>query len=127
MSTATTSYRWAIGVSMAMFVAALPVPWTGMWTAAQARASEPQAAQPPASQTAAPNASKGKRGFETRDWYKVKTVGAPAMSPDGKYVAVQVTSVVEAKNVRMNEIWLVSTAPNGGEPVRFSAPGFDST
>ena len=67
-----------------------------------------------------------KRAFETRDWYKVKTVGAPAMSPDGKYVAVQVTSVIEAKNTRINEIWVVGTAP-GSDPMRFSAPGFDST
>src|SRR5262245_30026439 len=67
-----------------------------------------------------------KRAFETKDWYKVKTVGSPTMSPDGKFVAVQVTSVIEAKNTRVNEIWVVSTAP-GAEPMRFSAPGFDST
>src|SRR5688572_7954541 len=67
-----------------------------------------------------------KRAFETRDWYKVKTVGAPAMSPDGRFVAVQVTSVIEAKNMRINEIWVVGTAP-GSEPMRVSAPGFDST
>jgi len=67
-----------------------------------------------------------KRAFETRDWYKVKTVGSPSMSPDGKYVAVQVTSVIEAKNQRINEIWVVATAP-GSEPMRLSAPGFDST
>ena len=97
-----------MGISMAIFVAVVPVPWSGM------------------AQTAAP-APQSRRAFETRDWYKVKTVGSPAMSPDGKYVAMQVTSVLEAKNARVNEIWLVSTAPNGGEPVRFSAPGFDST
>jgi dipeptidyl aminopeptidase/acylaminoacyl peptidase len=72
-------------------------------------------------------AQSAKRAFETRDWYRVKTVGSPALTPDGKYVAVQVTSVVEAKNTRVNEIWVVPTAPGGGEPVRFSAPGFDST
>jgi dipeptidyl aminopeptidase/acylaminoacyl peptidase len=109
---------------MAMFVAALPVPWTGMWSDAQASAVRQQAA-PAAAPTA--SAPQTRRAFETKDWYKVKTVGAPSMSPDGKYVAFQVTSVLEAKNTRMNEIWVVSTAPNGGDPVRFSAPGFDST
>ncbi|MGA2261833.1 MAG: hypothetical protein ABSH28_10385 [Acidobacteriota bacterium] len=71
-------------------------------------------------------AATAKRAFETRDWYRVKTVASPAMSPDGKYVAVQVTSVLEAANKRVNEIWVVSTAP-GGDPVRFTAPGVDST
>jgi dipeptidyl aminopeptidase/acylaminoacyl peptidase len=121
MTTATSNYRWAIGLSVAMCVAALPVPWVGMWRDAQA--------QSPSAQTAAPAspASQTRRAFETKDWYKVKTVGSPSMSPDGKYVAFQVTTVLEAKNTRMNEIWVVSTTANGGEPVRFSAPGFDST
>jgi dipeptidyl aminopeptidase/acylaminoacyl peptidase len=114
MKTATNS-RWAIGLSTAIFVAALPVPWATLWSATQA----------PAAQTAAAPASR--RAFETRDWYKVKTVGSPSMSADGKHVAFQVTSVLEAKNQRVNEIWVVSTAPAGGDPVRFSAPGFDST
>ena len=72
-------------------------------------------------------AATAKRAFETRDWYRVKTVASPSMSPDGKYVAVQVTSVLEAANKRVNEIWVVSTAPGGGDPVRFTAPGVDST
>jgi dipeptidyl aminopeptidase/acylaminoacyl peptidase len=65
------------------------------------------------------------RAFEPQDWYKVKTLGSPAMSPDGKHVAVQVTTVVEAENKRLREIWVVPTA--GGDPVRFSAPGIDSS
>ncbi|HET6196834.1 MAG TPA: hypothetical protein VFE12_13810, partial [Acetobacteraceae bacterium] len=68
-----------------------------------------------------------RRAFTPGDWYSVKTLSAPVMSPDGKYVAVQVTNVIEAKNTRMNEIWVASTAPGAGEPQRFTAPGFDST
>jgi len=68
-----------------------------------------------------------KRAFTPGDWYQVKTLSAPVMSPDGKYVAVQVTNVIEAKNARMNEIWVAQTTPGGGDPQRFSAPGFDST
>jgi hypothetical protein len=37
------------------------------------------------------------RAFEPQDWYKVKALASPAMSPDGKHVAVQVTTVVEAE------------------------------
>ena len=129
MHTVTSSiHRWAIGVSVAIFVAAVPVQWTGRWSAAQASAfGQPEVQQAPAQATSPAPVPKAKRAFETRDWYKLKTVGSPAMSPDGKYVALQVTSVLEAKNARVNEIWVVSTAPNGGDPVRFSAPGFDST
>ena len=96
--------RWSVALLFAALVAGAAIPIAG--------------------QSASPGA---KRAFETRDWYKVKTVGSPAMSPDGKYVAVQVTSVIEAKNTRINEIWVVDTASGGGEPMRFSAPGFDST
>jgi dipeptidyl aminopeptidase/acylaminoacyl peptidase len=67
------------------------------------------------------------RAFTPGDWYRVKTLSNSVMSADGKYVAVQVTNVVEAKNARVNEIWVASTAPGAGEPQRFSAPGFDST
>ncbi|HEX5068566.1 MAG TPA: prolyl oligopeptidase family serine peptidase [Vicinamibacterales bacterium] len=68
-----------------------------------------------------------RRAFTPGDWYRVKTLSNSVMSPDGKYVAVQVTNVIEAKNTRVNEIWVASTAPGAGEPQRFSAPGFDST
>jgi dipeptidyl aminopeptidase/acylaminoacyl peptidase len=65
------------------------------------------------------------RAFEPQDWYKVRTLGSPAMSPDGNHVAVQVTTVVESENKRLREIWVVPTV--GGDPVRFSAPGIDSS
>lgn len=65
------------------------------------------------------------RAFEPKDWYRVKTLASPAMSPDGTRIAVQVTNVVEAENKRVREIWVVPT--DGGEPVRFSAPGIDSS
>jgi dipeptidyl aminopeptidase/acylaminoacyl peptidase len=65
------------------------------------------------------------RAFEPRDWYRLKTLSSPVLSPDGRYAAVQVQTVVEAENKRVNEIWVVAT--DGGEPVRFSSPGVDST
>ena len=82
---------WTIGVPLVVLVASLPAPWSAQ-TSAQSAAQT--AAPAPAASTEA------RRAFDTKDWYKVKTVGAPAMSPDGKYVAVQVTSVNEAKNSR---------------------------
>ena len=117
MNDVRPSSRRATVVAVAILIATALAPWGR----AQTPSAAPQAAAPPA---ATPGA---KRAFEPADWYKLKTITAPAMSPDGKYVAVQVTSVVEAKNARMSEIWVVATAPDGGTPVRFSAPGFDST
>ena len=116
MNDVRPSSRRATVVAVAILIATALAPWGR----AQTPSAAPQAAAPPA-------ATAAKRAFEPADWYKLKTVAAPAMSPDGKYVAVQVTSVVEAKNARMSEIWVVATAPDGGAPVRFSAPGFDST
>ena len=117
MNDVRPSSRRATVVAVAILIATALAPWGR----AQTPSAAPQAAAPPA---ATPGA---KRAFEPADWYKLKTVTAPAMSPDGKYVAVQVTSVLEGKNARMSEIWVVATAPDGGAPVRFSAPGFDST
>ena len=65
------------------------------------------------------------RAFQPNDWHKVTTLSSPAMSPDGSKVAFVVTTVVEADNKRHSEVWVVHTA--GGEPVRYTAPGYEST
>jgi dipeptidyl aminopeptidase/acylaminoacyl peptidase len=64
------------------------------------------------------------RAFTPNDWYRVTTVSAPAVSPDGKQVAVTVTTVRSAENKRHSEIWLVAAA--GGDPVRLTSPGVES-
>jgi len=40
------------------------------------------------------------RAFTPADWYRVTTVSAPAVSPDGRLVAFTVTTVKEADNKR---------------------------
>jgi dipeptidyl aminopeptidase/acylaminoacyl peptidase len=65
------------------------------------------------------------RAFTPADWYRLTTVGSPAMSPDGRQVAFTVTTVKEAENARHTEVWVVPT--NGGEPVRYTSPGVSST
>lgn len=65
------------------------------------------------------------RAFQPADWHRVTTLSAPAISPDGSRVAFVVTTVVEAENRRHSEVWVVPTA--GGEPVRYTAPGYEST
>jgi WD40-like Beta Propeller Repeat len=69
--------------------------------------------------------SSAPRAFTPADWYKVTTLSAPAMSPDGKLVAFTVTTVVERENKRHSEVWAVPTA--GGDAVRYTSPGYESS
>ena len=69
--------------------------------------------------------AEAQRAFTAADWYKVTTLGGPAVSPDGKVVAVTVTTVVEKENKRHQEVWVVPTA--GGDPVRYTSPGYESS
>jgi len=74
----------------------------------------------------------GKRAFTPADWYRVTTVGAPAISPDGRLVAFTVTTVNEAENKRHSEVWAV---PTGGactertecDPIRYTSPSTESS
>ena len=65
------------------------------------------------------------RAFTPGDWYKVTTLSAPAISPDGKLVAFTVTRVVERENKRHSEVWAVPTT--GGDAVRYTSPGYESS
>src|SRR5437868_8596424 len=66
-----------------------------------------------------------RHAFRLADWYRVTTVGAPAMSSDGKRVAFTVTTVREAENKRHSEVWVAST--RGGEPARYTSPSTESS
>ena len=65
------------------------------------------------------------RAFTPNDWYRLTSVSAPALSPDGKQVAFTVTTAVAAENKRHSEIWLVAAA--GGDPQRLTSPGVESS
>ena len=47
------------------------------------------------------------RPLAIEDYYRVKTVGNPDISPDGKWVAFTVSTRVEATNDNASEVWLV--------------------
>jgi len=49
------------------------------------------------------------RALTVEDFYRVRTVGAPVLSPDGRWVAYSVTARVEETNIDPGEIWLAST------------------
>ena len=67
----------------------------------------------------------GPRAMTLSDWYRIANVSAPAISPDGKRVAMTVTTARESENRRHSEIWVVNTA--GGEPQRWTSPSTESS
>ncbi len=68
--------------------------------------------------------SQGK-AFTPNDWYRLTTLGAPAVSPDGSRIAFTVTTVNVTDNKRHTEIWLASSS--GGDPMRLTSPSVEST
>ncbi len=67
-----------------------------------------------------------RRALELKDYYRVESVGGPAMSPDGKLVAFVRTYIVEAENRRNSEIWLTSS-DGSSEPKRITDPSISSS
>jgi dipeptidyl aminopeptidase/acylaminoacyl peptidase len=65
------------------------------------------------------------RAFEPEDWYRLNNLSAPAMSPDGNYVAFTVMTIDEEENRRHREVWMVETG--GGEARRLTSPGTESS
>ncbi|MEX2153123.1 MAG: S9 family peptidase [Gemmatimonadaceae bacterium] len=70
-------------------------------------------------------AQQPKRAFALADWYKLTSLSAPAMSPDGSRIAFQVQTVNEKDNKYHREVWVVPTA--GGQPQRFTSPSTESS
>ena len=67
-----------------------------------------------------------RRGLELEDYYRLKGVGSPALSPDGSRVAYVVTTVLEDENRRHSEIWLAS-ADGSDEPFRVTSPSYSAS
>src|SRR5262245_42979523 len=62
----------------------------------------------PAAPASSPPTSSGpKRAFELADVYRVKQVGSPALSPDGRRVAFQVRRTDLVADEAWCEIWLM--------------------
>ena len=84
---------------------------------------------------ASASAQQTRRAFEPRDWYRLTTLSAPALSPDGSRIAFTVQTVNEKENRYHREVWVVSAAgcPSGRaaapgcEPQRFTSPGTESS
>jgi tricorn protease-like protein len=70
-------------------------------------------------------AEKG-RALELKDYYRLESIGTPAISPDGRWVAFVRTYIVEAENRRPSEIWLV-TSDASTAPKRLTDPAASSS
>jgi dipeptidyl aminopeptidase/acylaminoacyl peptidase len=64
--------------------------------------------------------STARRPFAPTDVYRIVTVAAPSVSPDGRRVAFTVTRVDEQGNRRRTEVWTAPLA--GAPPTRLSWP-----
>ena len=78
-------------------------------------ASTPSYAQTPA-----------KRGVRVGDLYRLKTVGAPAISPDGQWIAYTVTTADSAKDKSNTDVWMTSW--DGAQTIQLtSSPDAETT
>ena len=78
----------------------------------------------PASPQAATTASRGLRALTVEDYYRLKDVGSPRISPDGAWVAYTVSAPVEETNESTTETWVVR-ADGAGAPERVTRGGED--
>src|SRR5438034_5186103 len=84
-------------------------------------------------QTPAPALSSGKHPFTFEDMMKLKRVGAPVPSPDGKWVVFDCEDVDLEANREISQLWIVpaqggesrrlNPSPNHEERPRFSSDG----
>src|SRR5437867_5211270 len=66
------------------------------------------------------------RPLALEDYYRVVSLQAPAMSPDGRWVAFIKTTIVEAENRRQNGLWIVA-ADGTGTPRRLGDPALTAS
>src|SRR5215831_7106777 len=78
------------------------LPWIAISIAAAAMVTTPRRADA--------------RPLVPEDYYRLVTVQAPAISPDGRTIALIRSSIVEAENRRQSELWIV--APVGSSAAR---------
>ncbi|MCI0437060.1 MAG: S9 family peptidase [Gemmatimonadetes bacterium] len=72
----------------------------------------------------APAASRG-RALEIEDFYRMKSVGSPQISPNGQWVAYTVSTRIEETNTDRGEVWLAA-ADGSGAPRRVSRDAEDA-
>src|SRR5512145_1046177 len=70
--------------------------------------------------------SSAQRPWQATDYYRLTVVTNPKLSPDGRRIAFVVTTVVEDKDRRHNEIWVAPT-DGSGTPFRYTSPSTEAS
>ncbi len=65
-----------------------------------------------AAQTRPFDSAQGKHPITVEDMWAVKRPGAPSLSPDGRWAAVEVTAYDMKENTGTSDIWLLATDPS---------------
>jgi dipeptidyl aminopeptidase/acylaminoacyl peptidase len=52
--------------------------------------------------------AQSKRPLQPEDWYRLKTVSSPQVSPDGNWVLYQLRSIDSAKDRSVSDLWITS-------------------
>jgi dipeptidyl aminopeptidase/acylaminoacyl peptidase len=69
-----------------------------------------------------PVASQGtRRALTIEDYYRIRTVGSPTLSGDGRTVTVTVSTRIESDNSTTSETWTIAT-DGSGEPTKVDTP-----
>jgi len=63
-------------------------------------------------QTPGPGISAGKHPFTFEDMMKLKRVGAPVPSPDGKWALFDAEDVDLEANIKISHLWIVPAQPD---------------
>ena len=69
--------------------------------------------------------SQQSRAWQSTDYYRLTVVSDPELAPDGRRVAFVVTTVVEDKDRRHNEIWMAS-ADGSAAAFRYTSPSTEA-
>jgi dipeptidyl aminopeptidase/acylaminoacyl peptidase len=65
-----------------------------------------------------------KRPITVDDFFGIKRIGSPAVSPDGKWVAFTVSETDLKKDKSETRIWMVSS--DGGDPIAMTSQGYSA-
>ena len=68
-----------------------------------------------------PSGTTAKHPFTFEDMMKLKRVGAPQPSPDGKWVVFDAVDVDLEANTKISHLWIVPAAGRGSAPLKSSA------
>lgn len=72
-----------------------------------------------------PASTRSTRPIELADYYRLISVGSPALSPDGRRVAFIRTHTIEAENRRHGELWIAPT-DGSSPPARLANPAWSA-